>query len=82
MAAGCGRSATSGVQIVECARQSPSLAEPSDGSYIWAVQTLIHILALYLKYSLVTLALGIVVSAGLWCWLGLASFARSARNDV
>jgi hypothetical protein len=46
------------------------------------VQTLIHLLMLYLKYSLVTLAMGIVVAAGLWLWLSLASFARSARNDV
>jgi len=46
------------------------------------VQTLIHLLVLYLEYSVVTLALGIVVTAGLWFWLGLASFARSARSDV
>jgi len=46
------------------------------------VQTLIHVLVLYLKYSLVTLALGVVVSLGLWFWLGLASFARSARHDL
>jgi hypothetical protein len=46
------------------------------------MQTLLHLLVLYLKYSLVTLALGIVVSAGLWFWLGLASFARNARDDL
>jgi hypothetical protein len=62
--------------------QSPSLAEPGGSPYICSVQTLIHLLMLYLKYSLVTLAMGIVVAAGLWLWLSLASFARSARNDV
>jgi hypothetical protein len=46
------------------------------------VQTLIHLLLLYLKYSLVTLALGIVVTVGLWFWLGLSSFARSLREDL
>jgi hypothetical protein len=46
------------------------------------MQTLIHLLVLYLKYSLVTLALGVVVTVGLWFWLGLSSFARSARNDL
>jgi hypothetical protein len=46
------------------------------------VQTLIHLLLLYLEYSLVTLALGIVLAAGLWFWLGLASFARSLRQDL
>ena len=46
------------------------------------MQTLVYLLVLYLKYSLVTLALGIVVAAGLWCWLGLSSFARSLRDDL
>jgi hypothetical protein len=46
------------------------------------VQTLIHLLVLYLKYSLVTLALGVVVTVGFWFWAGLASFARSARSDL
>ena len=46
------------------------------------MQTLVHLLVLYLKYSLVTLALGVVVAAGLWFWLGLASFARSVRDDL
>ena len=46
------------------------------------MQTLIHLLVLYFEYSLVTLALGIVVSVGLWFWLGLSSFARSARSDL
>ena len=46
------------------------------------VQTLIYLLLLYLKYSLTVLALGIVVAGGLWCWLGLASFARRAREDL
>jgi hypothetical protein len=69
-------------EIVECARQAPSLAEPGGESYIWAVQTLIHLLVLYLEYSLVTLALGAVVSLGLWFWLGLGSFSRSARHDL
>jgi len=46
------------------------------------VQTLIHLLVLYLKYSLVTLALGIVVAVGFWCWLNLAAFARSVRDDL
>ena len=46
------------------------------------MQTLVDLLVLYLKYSLVTLALGVVVAAGLWFWLGLASFARSVRDDL
>jgi hypothetical protein len=46
------------------------------------MQTLVYLLVLYLKYSLVTLALGVVVAAGLWFWLGLASFARSVRDDL
>jgi hypothetical protein len=46
------------------------------------VQTLIYLLVLYLKYTLVTLALGVVVVVGLWFWTGLASFARNARDDV
>jgi hypothetical protein len=46
------------------------------------VQTLIYLLLLYLKYSLTVLALGIVVAGGLWFWLGLASFARRAREDL
>ena len=46
------------------------------------MQTLIYLLVLYLKYSLVTLAVGVVVAAGLWFWLGLASFAKNARNDL
>ena len=51
-------------------------------TYSGAVQTLIYLLVLYLKYSLVTLAVGVVVTAGLWFWLGLASFAKNARNDL
>ena len=47
-----------------------------------AMQTLAFLLLLYLKYSLIVLAIGIVVAGGLWCWLGLASFARRAREDV
>ena len=46
------------------------------------MQTLAFLLLLYLKYSLIVLALGIVVAGGLWCWLGLASFARGAREDL
>jgi len=46
------------------------------------MQTLIYLLVLYLKYSLAVLAAGIVVAAGLWFWLGLASFARNARHDL
>ena len=46
------------------------------------MQTLIYLLVLYLKYSLVTLAVGIVVVAGLWVWLGLSSFAKQARRDL
>ena len=46
------------------------------------MQTLIHLLVLYLEYSVVTLALGVVVALGLWFWLGLSSFAKSARNDL
>lgn len=46
------------------------------------VQTLVYLLLLYLKYSLTVLALGIVVAGGLWLWLGLASFARRAREDL
>ena len=46
------------------------------------MQTLIHLLLLYLEYSLVTLALGVVVTAGLWCWVGISSFVRSARDDL
>ena len=46
------------------------------------MQTLVYLLVLYLKYSLVTLALGVVVAAGLWFWLGRASFARSVRDDL
>lgn len=45
------------------------------------MQTLLFILLLYLKYSAVVLALGIVVAGGLWFWLGLAAYARSARED-
>jgi hypothetical protein len=57
-------------------------ARPGAGTYSGTVQTLIYLLVLYLKYSLVTLAVGIVVAAGLWFWLGLASFAKNARNDL
>jgi len=57
-------------------------ARPGTGTYSGAVQTLIYLLVLYLKYSLVTLAVGVVVTAGLWFWLGLASFAKNARNDL
>ena len=46
------------------------------------MQTLAFLLLLYLKYSLIVLAIGIVVAGGLWCWLGLASFARRAREDL
>jgi hypothetical protein len=46
------------------------------------VQTLLRLLILYLEYSLVTLALGVVVTVGLWFWLGLASFAKSLRHDL
>jgi len=46
------------------------------------VQTLIRLLVLYLEYSLVTLALGVVVAVGLWFWVGLSSFARNARHDL
>jgi len=57
-------------------------ARPGSGKYFRAVQTLIYLLVLYLKYTLVTLALGVVVVVGLWFWTGLASFARNARDDV
>ena len=43
--------------------------------------TITFLLLLYLKYFVIVLALGAVVAAGLWCWLGLASFARSERED-
>lgn len=69
-------------EIVGRARQSPSLAGPRGESYIWTVQTLIHLLVLYFEYSVVTLALGAIVALGLWFWLGLSSFAKSARNDL
>lgn len=50
---------------------------------VWlGVHTLVYLLLLYLKYSLIVLALGIVVAGGLWLWLGLASFARRAREDL
>jgi hypothetical protein len=46
------------------------------------VQTLIRLLVLYLEYSLITLALGVVVAVGLWFWVGLSSYSRSARHDL
>jgi hypothetical protein len=46
------------------------------------MNTFLLLLVWYLKYSLVVLALGIVVAGGLWFWLGLASFARRAREDL
>lgn len=45
------------------------------------MSTLMFLVFLYLKYFVIVLALGVVVAAGLWCWLGLASFARSERED-
>jgi hypothetical protein len=45
------------------------------------VSTLTFLVFLYLKYFVIVLALGAVVAAGLWCWLGLASVARSERED-
>ena len=57
-------------------------AGPHRGAYSKGMQTLVHLLVLYLKYSVVTLALGIVVAAGFWLWLGLASLARSVRDDL
>jgi hypothetical protein len=45
------------------------------------VQTLVLLLLIYLKYSLVVLAIGIVIAAGMWFWLGLAGFAKQARLD-
>ena len=46
------------------------------------MQTLIYLLVLYLKYSVVTLALGIVVAAGFWLWLSLTALTRNAGNDL
>jgi hypothetical protein len=43
--------------------------------------TITFLLLLYLKYFVVVLVLGVLLAAGLWFWLGLASFARSARED-
>lgn len=43
--------------------------------------TITFLLFLYLKYFIIVLAVGVVVVAGLWFWLGLASFARSVRDD-
>jgi hypothetical protein len=45
------------------------------------MSTIAFVLLLYLKYSVIVLALGVVVAGGLWFWLSLASFARRARED-
>ena len=45
------------------------------------MQTLLYLLVLYLKYSLIVLAIGIVTAGGLWFWLGLASFAKQTGLD-
>ena len=47
-----------------------------------SMRTLGFLLLLYLKYSMLVLAMGIVVAGGLWCWLSLAAFARRAREDL
>ena len=45
------------------------------------MQTLVHVLLLYLKVCAVTAALGVLLALGFWCGTGLASFAREARED-
>jgi len=45
------------------------------------VQTLVLLLLIYLKYSMVVMPIGIVIAAGMWFWLGLAGFAKQARLD-
>jgi hypothetical protein len=45
------------------------------------MSTVLYLLLLYLKYSIVVLVLGALVAIGLWFWLGLAAFARNARLD-
>jgi hypothetical protein len=40
------------------------------------MHAVVHLLLLYLKYSLTVLALGIMLVAGLWTWLSLVAVAR------
>ena len=45
------------------------------------MQTLIHVLFLYLKVCALTAALGVLLAVCLWCGTGLASFVREAREN-
>lgn len=35
----------------------------------------------YLTYSAILIVLAAAAALGIWSWLGLAAFARRARND-
>jgi len=42
---------------------------------------IIRLIVWYLTYSAVLLALSAAAAFGIWSWLGLAEFARRARED-
>jgi len=45
-----------------------------------AVQTLVHLLLMYLKYSVILIALVILLGAGLWLWTVAKAWFRRAHG--
>jgi cytoskeletal protein RodZ len=46
-----------------------------------AVQALLHFVVMYLKYSLVVMAVVIILGAGVWLWAAAKSWLRRTGPD-